>query len=606
MIQALPVETQQIVVTASRAPEQQDRTSASVTVIDAERIGRLGQPLVPALLRQIPSVAVSTSGPAGSLTDVRIRGAEANHTLLFVDGIRVNDPAAGNIPRFELLNGDLFSRIEVVRGPQSALWGSEAIGGVVSVGSATGNGNKFSALGELGSFRFRRAAAQGSTGSGDVNLSGALGWQKARGIDSFDGQGDRDGYRNLSGRLRAAWTVSDTIEIGGSGFALSGRNQFDGYDAATFLRADTLDSSSNWLRAGRMWATIGRADGPWVGRVSASHLASSNRNLSDGEETNQSWGKRRSLTAQVEHRLATGSIQHLLIAATDLEREEFRSRDVIYGGFSNQDRTRSHHALTGEWRASSGPIQAGLAVRHDNFSRFKDATTVRASLLADLGGGLALAGSYAEGIAQPTFFDLYGFFPGSFIGNPSLKPESSRGLETGLRYRGGGIRAGLILYRQRLEDEIVDTPDFTSTVNASGTSRRRGVEAELGWEAGPWLRLSSHYAWLNARQDDDLHEARRPKHSGSVAADGQQGRFTYGAAIAHAGRQIDRRDVFPYDRVRLSAYWRADARLSYAVGNGIQLFGRLANAFDTRQQDVFGYRTEGRSAYAGIRLAPRR
>ena len=133
---ALPIDTDQIVITASRAPESEAQTPASVTIIDQQRIERLDEPLVSALLRLTPSAAVATSGPAGSLTEVRIRGAEANHTLLFVDGIKIDDPASGDTPRFEILNADLASRIEVVRGPQSALWGSEAIGGVIAVNGA--------------------------------------------------------------------------------------------------------------------------------------------------------------------------------------------------------------------------------------------------------------------------------------------------------------------------------------------------------------------------------------------------------------------------------------------------------------------------------------
>src|SRR5438067_13573159 len=130
---ALPIATDQIVITASRTAESEARTPASVSVVDAKRIERLGDPLAATLLRLTPSVALTTIGPSGSLTEVRIRGAEANHTLLFIDGIKVNDPASGDTPRFELLNADIASRIEVVRGPQSALWGSEAIGGVIAV-----------------------------------------------------------------------------------------------------------------------------------------------------------------------------------------------------------------------------------------------------------------------------------------------------------------------------------------------------------------------------------------------------------------------------------------------------------------------------------------
>ncbi len=130
---ALPIDTDQIVITASRVPESRSPNAASVTIIDSNEIERLDEPLVANLLRLTPSAAVTSIGPAGSLTEVRIRGSEANHTLLFVDGIKINDPASGDAPRFELLNADLASRIEVVRGPQSALWGSDAIGGVIAV-----------------------------------------------------------------------------------------------------------------------------------------------------------------------------------------------------------------------------------------------------------------------------------------------------------------------------------------------------------------------------------------------------------------------------------------------------------------------------------------
>src|SRR5947209_7111039 len=155
---ALPLNPDQIVITASRVAEAKSKTPASVTVFDQKKIERLGEPLVAALLRLTPSAAVSTSGPAGALTEVRIRGAEANHTLLFLDGIKINDPASGDQPRFELLNADLASRIEIVRGPQSALWGSEAIGGVIAI-NGVADASEHSGAVEGGSFGFVRATA---------------------------------------------------------------------------------------------------------------------------------------------------------------------------------------------------------------------------------------------------------------------------------------------------------------------------------------------------------------------------------------------------------------------------------------------------------------
>src|SRR4051812_41507878 len=203
---ATPIDTNQIIVTASRIAEPQASSPATVTILDQQTIRRLGEPLVLDLLRLVPSTSVSVSGPPGSLTEVRIRGAEANHTLLFIDGIRANDPATGNQPRFDLLNADIVSRIEVVRGPQSALWGSEAIGGVVAVNGVE-DARGYSAVGEAGSFGFTRTAASASVASNQGSLAAAAGWQRATGIDSFDGHGDKDGYRNLSGRLRGTWKI---------------------------------------------------------------------------------------------------------------------------------------------------------------------------------------------------------------------------------------------------------------------------------------------------------------------------------------------------------------------------------------------------------------
>ena len=610
---ALPIDANQIVITASRAPETETQTPASVTLIRQERITRLGEPLIPALLRLTPSVAITAQGPTGLFTEVRIRGAENNHTLLFIDGIRANDPATGDFARFELLNADLASRIEVVRGPQSALWGSEAIGGVIAV-NGTEDSPGAAASAEGGSFGFVRGSASASLGSGGITLSSAVGWQRATGIDSFSdglGQGDKDAYRNLSGRFRGTIQITPEVEIGAAGFALAGRTEFDGFDPLTFERADTLDNSRNRLSAGRVWAGFGTPESGWAGRIGASIVGSSNRNFLDDDPLNRTRGTRRTFDAQAERHFSTGALEHRLILVAEAERETFRARDTAFGGLTNQDRSRSHQALTGEWRVTMKGVTGDVAVRRDVFNRFKDATSVRASLLAEIGAGFALAGSYAQGIAQPTFFDLYGFFPGDFVGNPNLKPESSRGFEGSLRFRRSSILASLTAYRQRLHDEIVDNATFTSVVNSEAVSRRWGIEAELGWQPVDNLRVTANYAYLKSDQpsgtvNERLRELRRPKHSGSVAADGSSGRWTYGASLAYVGSHLDREEVFPFGIVRLDSYWLAAARVSYGVTSQAQLFVRASNLFDARYEDSVGYRTEGRGLFVGLRLADRR
>jgi vitamin B12 transporter len=605
-----PVDPSPIVVTASRAADEKaSETPASATLVDATRIERIGAPLVSDSLRLIPSVAVAVSGPQGSLTQVRIRGAEANHTLLFVEGIRANDPASGNEPRFELLDADLASRIEVVRGPQSALWGSEAIGGVVAVqGPAPGEGGS-EAFVEAGSHRQLRGAARTSIGDEDRGLSLGVAGERSDGIDSFSGDGDKDGFGHVALRGSGRFRLSPDLLLGASGFAIKGHSQFDGFDPLTFLHADTLDESRNRLAAGRVTALLGGRGSRYL-LAAFGLLGSSNRNSLDGEPINRTSARRS--TAELEGGFALSG--HQFVAALESEHERFSARDTGFGGFTRQDRSRDHRSLTVEWRSAPvGPVSGGLAVRHDIFSRFKDATTLRGSVIVDLGSGVSIAGNYGQGIAQPSFFDLFGFFPGSFVGNPGLKPESSRGGEISVRYIARPLALAVTYYRQRLRHEIVDVFDpetfLSSTANSAKRSRRRGIEAEASYSPGDALRLTATYAWLDASEPTapgggQLKEQRRPRHSGSVAVDGSRGRLSYGASIAYTGERIDTDfDLFPARRVRLAPYWLADARIAWKLTGSLEAHVRVANAFDDRYQDVVGYRTEGRSIHGGLRLS---
>src|SRR5687768_15804744 len=206
-----------IIVTGSREAVPLEDAPISATVFDRQELDRLALPLAADVLRLVPGVTVAATGPKGTQTQVRIRGAEANHSLLFVDGIRFNDPAAGNEVRFELLTADLLSRIEIVRGPQSALWGSEALGGVVAVSSA----DPFAArglggLGEYGSLDSRRLFGRSALRSGNVGLTAAVGWQSSDGIDSFGAGGERDGFDNLTASLKAVHR-SGPLELGAVG-----------------------------------------------------------------------------------------------------------------------------------------------------------------------------------------------------------------------------------------------------------------------------------------------------------------------------------------------------------------------------------------------------
>jgi vitamin B12 transporter len=599
-----------IIVTAAREPVPEETAPVSSTVLGEAEIEALDLPAASDLLRLTSGVAVATTGPRGTQTQVRIRGAEANHTLLFVDGIRFNDPAAGNEPRFELLTSDLLSRIEVVRGPQSALWGSEALGGVIAGQTADPFRRAgFEATSEYGSLDSARLFGRYAVRTGDVGIGGGLGYQRSDGIDSLGGgAGDRDGFENLAATLRIEARPSANVRLGASGYWTQGTSQYDGLDPVFFTRADTRDTTRNRIGAARAFAS-GEWNG-WSVSGEASYLDSSNRNRLAGAPLNSTFGDRLTLAGQVSKRIGG----HTIIAAIDHSQEDFRARDTQYFGGTDQDQSRSLTAYVGEWRAEWSPaIVTDLAVRHDDFSAFADETSFRASMLVRPGAGFTLHAAYGEGIAQPTFYDLFGFFPGSFVGNPDLKPETSRGWEAGIRWANDHVALGITGFSSRLRNEIVSTFDpntfLSGAANADGRSKRDGIELSASWRHADWLNVEANYTWLDASEATvagtaQVREGRRPRNTFNLAVWGEARRFSWGASLAYVGARLDPDfDLFPAPVVRLDDYVLGSLRVGYRILPRLELYARMENVFGADYQDVVGYNTPGRTVYAGLRVA---
>lgn len=608
-----PDQHDEIVVTASLHPVSEDQSPATVTIIRQELIEALDEPLTVDLLRLVPGVSVASAGPPGTQSQVRIRGAEANHTLLLIDGIRFNDPAAGNEPRFELLSNEGLRRVEVVRGPQSALYGSEAIGGVVALFTGRDRpGAGASAQVEGGSDDFLRASASATLGSDSRSVTAYGGYQRSDGIDVVGRGGDRDGYDNLTLGGSVRLNLTETLSLGASGRFADATSEFDGLDETTFRRADTSDESRSRLGAARLWAAFSPASG-WSLSLGGTALASSNRNRRDDAPLNRTSGRRFTLDGLVSHEFTTGPIGHKLSLAANYEDERFEAGDQAFFGATDQVRSRQRAAVLGEWQTRIGDrLTSDVALRHDSFEGFADATTLRASALLALTGPLSFRLGYGEGIARPTFFDLFGFFPGSFSGNPELGPERSRGFEAGLLYNVPKFQAGVTAFGQRLTDEIVDVFDpvtfLSSTQNAAGESRRKGMEVEGRWSPTPHVSLGGSYTYLDAeeqqvRGESLLREVRRARHSGSIAADGRWGRISAGLSIAYVGKRRDLDfDLFPADRVTLDDYVLANVRAGYRLSALVELFARVSNLLDAEYQDVVGFATPGRSVSGGVRL----
>jgi vitamin B12 transporter len=602
----------QIVVTASLLPVEQEEAPASVTVFDELEIEALGEPFALDYLRLSPGVSVASTGPQGTQTQVRIRGAEANHTLLFVDGIAFNDVASDNQARFESFTADGLSRIEVIRGPQSALWGSEALGGVVALSTPDPLGRRrASALAEYGSLGTARASGVFALGGETSGVAATASWARSDGIDILGGGGgDRDGFENGNASVKGIFRPATAMEVGAVGRYVAHASDYD----SGFPRADSQDRSEGETYAVRAWARWGLAeDSPWSLKVEAQHLDGEGRNFVGRSRTNDSLGGRTRAGGQVVRRFVAAGARHSLVAAVEREDERFRTR--VRNGGTDVDYERARTAFVGEWRAEWGDVAVtDLALRRDDFNRFRDATTIRGNLLVNLSRRLAAFAGYSEGLAQPGFADLFGFGPNTgHIPNAALRPERSAGFESGLRWRGQRLSGEIAGFSNDLEDEILfktlSFSPFTYTYeNGSLRSRRRGVEASAEWRPTEALSLGAGYTYLDARddQDDDpatiaLAEIRRPKHSASLMAAWAKGPLSIGASAAYVGKRRDT-DFDIFRDVELGDYVLAGVRAAYRITANVELFGRIDNVGDADYQDVVGYATQGRTVHAGLRL----
>ena len=597
-----------IIVTAAREPVRSDLSGSAITILDRDTIEAVGLPQVSELLRLSPGVSVSQSGPLGAQTQVRLRGAESNHTLVFIDGIEVNDPAASGDFRFETLLSDGIERIEILRGPQSALWGSEAIGGVVSVTTRVPGTSSpvfgHAEGGSLGTYRFGGGVSIGDAAGGIVAQADHV---RSRGIDIFGLGGDRDGYENLTLSLKGVAKPSASSEVGAVIRYTSAESEFDGSDPVTFLRADTLDETRIRGLALRGFGRVALLDDRWTHRVELQHLDTDNINRDGPTYLNRSDAKRFKATYQSSFEAGP----HRLTAAFEHEKQKYRADDNAYFGGTNQRQSREQNSLVGEYRLTlSDRFSATASVRRDDNDRFANATTWRAAAAGRLGGGFRAHTSYGEGVTDPTFTEQFGFFPGSFVGNANLKPENSRGFDAGLGWGNETMALDLTWFDADLQDEIIttfDTVTFLSGVaNATGKSQRNGIEASLDARANDWLRLAATYTWLDAEQGQvagtaRIKEVRRARHSGSLTAIADLDRVTLAASVAYVGKRGDT-DFDSFTDVTLGDYALVTLSGKYRLSESIELTARVENAGDADYQDVFAYRTPGLAAYGGLKV----
>lgn len=619
---AVASEGDSIIVTATRAPLTLDEIPASIAVLDKAAIDRAQDIGVTELLLRTPGVSLSRNGGYGTATSLRIRGAESEHTVAVIDGVKLNDPSStgGGFNFTNLLVGDI-ARIEVLRGPQSILWGSQAIGGVVNIVTASAEKALEASFDiEAGSRQTvsARAAVGGKTGP----LSWRIGGQRftTDGISSHArafGGVERDGYRNHNVSGRAELALSDHVSVEARGTYASGRVQFDGFNA------DSADYGLNKELVGYAGVNVDLADGRFRNRIAYGHTDTNRDNFNptrarprsfEADGRNKRWEYQGSFA--FSDRISA-------VFGVENERSDFRSRSPAASLSTPLPAfARGEAELTSAYGQLSVEPVAGLTlnggVRYDDHDRDGGQTLFAAGGVWQLPTGTVLRASYGEGFKAPSLYQLF-----SEYGNVALDPEAADGWEAGVEQSlfASKLVIGASWFDRTTTNQIIyNSCSGTATnplcfVPGDPATRRfgyysnvarskvHGVEAAAALTLGG-LVLDGNYSWIVA-EDRSPGTAnfgkwlpRRPRQTANASVSYA---FDFGLGIGAAMRWSGKSFDNASNATRLDDYTLVDLRAEYALSDAVKLFARAENLFDEQYMTAFRYGSLGRSVYAGIR-----
>jgi vitamin B12 transporter len=628
-----------IVVTGVAAPVDYEKLGNSLTVIDGELIEDQGYSYVPDVLRQIPGVAVNRTGPLGGQTQVRIRGAEGNHTLVLLDGFDITSPDQGEMDFSTLLAGDI-ERIEVLRGPQSGLYGSNALAGVVNIITRRElNGPYASGSIEAGEMNTYQLQAGGGFGNGtdygsigfhtlttdgfDTSPSTAALGVPAVGINGVSG--DEEDNHLTTAYVRAGKSLSNQLRVDGILRYLHKDSGLDGQAFSAPIAGLAYDDASrtstdSYLIGGD--GTLDLLDGRWTTVASLSYFREERRGVGtsfsasgfasaplvpNGADATRS-------KATVKSTFEFGSSGFLSFLTGFLEAKEETYKNPCEAACTLEQRAKQSRELFGlgiQYRAEiADQLYLLGTLRHNENDDFKDDDTysVSASWIIP-GTGSRPHASIGTGITNPTFFEQFGFNPGTFVGNPSLLPEKAEGWDIGFEQSllGGRLVLDLTYFESTLESEIFTAsggpPTFPSTpANRSTDSDRSGWEATVRYSPNEDLDLFASWTSLDAAEPAGI-EVRRPESQGSLDATWRigGGPLRLNLGVTHNGEQYDT-DFATFLRTRQDAYTTIRAGASYQIDDNIEVYGRIENLTDETYQEIIGYLGSPRAIYLGVRF----
>lgn len=601
-----PVVMDELLVTGGRTPIGVNETGRAHTVITGEQLEARGTRYLADALRQVPGLAVSRTGSFGGFTQIRVRGAEANQVLVLVDGLEIAPAGGGEVDFGSLLVTDI-ERVEVLRGPQSALFGSNAAAGVISIITRRGERGEVSTRGAVEGGSDGTALVSGTIAGGGATWDAALG-ARFRRTDGFniatgtdDRDGEKDGDRNITLTGRASLDVTEDLSFSANLFFVDRESDFDDQIAGIVIDADNVTDATD-IAVG---ASVGyeMLDDALVNQLTFGFTRNTSDSLSDGALSFGSESLRFKVGNQLSLAFQTGEIDHLLTGIVEFENEQNEtSLDV--------DESRTLFGLGGEYRIAYGPAALQTSLRNDFNDEFEDALTFSVSGAYSIAAtATRLHGSVGRGIVNPTFGEQFGFFPGTFIGNPDLIPERSFQWDLGVEQTlfDGQLIVDATYFRGQLTDEIIggfdDEAGLPTSVNAEGESPRQGVELSLTAFPIDGLTVTGSYTYTLAEQEG-VQEVRRPRHLGSIDATYRflEGRATLNGNLVFNGDQLDT-DFSDFSVASLDSFVLVSVQGSYAVTENLEVYARVENATNSDYQEVLNFETQGVAGFAGLRVS---
>ncbi|MBI1371917.1 MAG: TonB-dependent receptor [Phycisphaera sp.] len=585
------------VVTATKTPTSTDRVGSSISVIEASQLRAHQQRVMTDALRFVPGVDIRRTGGVGSLTSIFTRGTNSNHTKLLLDGIDLADPStSGGIAQPQFLLSSGIDRIEVLRGPQSALYGSDAIGGVINATTARGEG-PLSAYytQEAGSFRTFLEQVGASAGDDTFNFAIHGAHLESDNISAKAGDDENDPYRNTTLRSRFGITPSDMFETDFYFHAMRTENEFDGFGDPN---TDQTDSEFLFFKAA---PKLHLADDTWTSTLNLSY-ARHDRETLQGAITNFN-GQVFDLDWQNDITAIAG---HTLTIGLDY-RHELGEQN---GGFSDFKETRNAVAFYAQDQIAIGErVTITPGARVDHYSDFGTHATFRVAAVYDhLETDTLLRASVGTGFNAPAFNELAGFGA-----NPNLDPEKTLSFDVGFEQRLWDDRAafGATYFHTRFDNLIVsvDTGGFNFVNFNVEEATSQGVEVFAAVEPikGLTARASYTYNPTEANRIVDFSSLalaegdrllRRPTHKASfdVIYAFWDERATAALSLVYVGERDDVGGVG-------EAYTVVNLAGSVKVHDNVELFGRVENLFDKDYQDTVGFNMPGVSAFGGVRFS---